>query len=267
MYRRTTFFQMRPRSYQDDVDAHTLRVAAAGGQGADPAALLSYYTLRGQNLLQPRACFMLDAGYRLDANGLVEYLFDPEGADLEQPDPAQRASLGSTASGRPALLFSGSQSYQAVDVTPYQLGTGDLVHYTQLRVDVVTDFTLYNLSGAYYATHYAGPGVTVVVLNPPEKFYDQYATGGGVASTPSQASYLGSFVLRGNQRNRVFLTETYGSELDPIPSQAGNPATPASTSYTTGSGFTGLLTTLLNLPASPGSIADRAVWQWLRSRA
>ena len=150
-------------------------------------------------------------------------------------------------------------------VTPYH--TGDLVHYAQLRVNAVTDFTLYNLSGAYYATHYAGPGVTVVVLNPPEKFYDQYATGGGVASTPGQASYLGSFVLRGNQCARVFETETFGSELDPIPSQAGNPATPASTSYTIGSGFTGLLTTMPNLAASPGSVADHAVWDWLRSRA
>ena len=101
MFRRTTFFQMRPRSYQDDVDAHTMRVAAAGGQGADPAALLAYYTLRGQNLLQPRACFMLDAGYRLDANGLVEYVFDPRAPTWSSlTRPSGRAWAAPPAAGR-----------------------------------------------------------------------------------------------------------------------------------------------------------------------
>jgi len=266
MYRRTTFFKMRPFSYQDYVDAHLLRVQAAGGEGTDAAALLAYYTLRGQNLLKPRACFLPEAGYRLDGNGRVACLFDPEGADLEQPDPAKRAALGQTASGRPALVFSGSQSYQAVDVAAYQLGTGDLVHYSQQRVDAVTDFTLYNLAGSYYATHYASAGVTVVVLNPPERFYDQYATGGGIAATPSQAGYLGSFVLRGNQRNRVFLTETYGSELDPIPASVAT-AAPDGTAYTIGSGFVGQLRTMLNLTSSPGAAADHAIWQWLQGRA
>ena len=269
MYRRTVLVAMRPLSYQDYVDAHTLRVAAAGGQGAEQALLFSYYQLREQNLLKPRAYCNLACGYRLDAAGLVEYIFDPEGADLHQPDAAKRASIVLDARGQSELRFTGVESYEAVDVAPYQLRSNDLLHYAALTVTAKPDFfSVYNLTGSYYLANYGNANTTVIVTSAPEKTFDQYAPNeSALTAKLGQPQVIGSFVLRRAGIQRYFYKEAYGNELENQPTDPTRPDSNSAARYVIGEGFIGTMREMLNLPASPGQQANHNVWTFINSRS
>lgn len=259
MIRRTTFFEMRPFSYQDFVDAHVMRVNASNGQDADPAFLYSYYQLRGLNLLRPRAYFNLLCGYRLDANNLVEYIFDPEGADLHQADPAKRASITFDAKGNPLLLFSGLQSYEAVDSSYYQLARFDLLTYSHIELTQKVGFTFYNMPGSYFTTYYDNYNVWQNVTYESGNVHDQYL------NMYSAGIYkLGLFQIRDNRR-RIYYGDNYGNELNPINSQIGYSDEQSSGIYSMGERFIGTIRELINLKATPGETAGHNLINFIAS--